>query len=67
MTKISTTTEYIELEGDYGPVDGVEVTCGECGHSETSFGTGAGSLNRCALLLRENCPRGEQNLYDASE
>ena len=63
MARIETTTDYIEIEGDYGPVDGVEVTCSKCGHSEQSGGTHDGSINRCARLLRENCPLGESNYY----
>lgn len=63
MARISTQTAHVELDGDYGTVEGVELTCDRCGHSEESFGTGDASLMRCALLLRENCPRGEKNFY----
>lgn len=63
MAKVGTTTSYVVLDGDYGPVDGVEVTCHRCQHSEESFGTDEPSLRRCAYLLRENCPRGENNYY----
>jgi hypothetical protein len=62
--KVATTTSYVDLEGDYGTVEGVEVTCDKCGHSEESFGTEDGSLKRCAYLLRENCPLGESNYYE---
>lgn len=64
MPRVTTTTSYVDLDGDYGSVEGVEVTCGKCGHSEESFGTDEPSLRRCAYLLRENCPRGEKNYYD---
>jgi hypothetical protein len=64
MTKVSTTTFYVDLDGDYGSVDGFEVTCGRCGHSGESFGTDEPSLRRCAYLLHENCPRAENNYYD---
>lgn len=64
MAKVSTTTSYVDLDGDYGSVDGVEVTCERCGHSEESFATDEPSLKRCAYLLRENCPRAENNYYD---
>lgn len=67
MTKVSTTTSYVDLDGDYGSVDGVEVTCERCGHSEESFGTDEPSLKRCAYLLRENCPRAENNYYDVGQ
>ena len=63
LTVVSTTTNYVDLDGDYGTVEGVEVTCDKCGHSEESFGTGDSSLSRCAYLLRENCPRAEKNFY----
>lgn len=67
MARVSTTTDYTEVDGDYGSVDGVEVTCSRCGHSEQSAGTHEGSLRRCTFLLRENCPRGESNFYDVDE
>lgn len=64
MPKVSTTTAYVELDGDYGSVEGVEVTCDRCGQSQESFGTDDRSLRRCARLLRENCPNGENNFYE---
>lgn len=65
--KVSTTIAYVDLDGDYNSVEGVEVTCDRCGHSEESYGTGVSSLKRCALLLRENCPKGEINFYDVED
>jgi hypothetical protein len=65
--KVTTTIAYVDLDGDHGSVEGVEVTCDRCGHSEESFGTGDASLKRCALLLRENCPRNEKNYYELDE
>ena len=67
MAKITATVSYVELEGDYGPVDGVEVTCSSCGHSEESYGTSEASLKRCARLLHENCPRRENNFYEIED
>ena len=32
MAYVSTTTDYVDLDGDYGTVEGVEVTCSKCGH-----------------------------------
>ena len=46
--RVASTTNYVDVEGDYGFVDGVEVTCDRCGHYEESCGTGDGSLGRCA-------------------
>lgn len=64
MAKVSTTVSYVDLDGDYGTIEGVEVTCDRCGHSEESFGVDDRSVRRCALLLRENCPRNEKNFYE---
>ena len=63
MAMVKTTKDYVDLEGDYGNVEGVELTCEKCGHSEESFGTDEPSLLRCAALLRENCPMRESNFY----
>ncbi len=43
--------------------EGVTVTCGECGHKVQSFGTTERSIRRCFFLLKEECPRGENNFY----
>ena len=66
MPQVTTSINYLDIDGDYGIVEGVEVTCDKCGHSEESGGTGENSLLRCAALLRENCPRGERNFYDVN-
>lgn len=63
MAQVTTSTAYVDVEGDYGSFEGVEVTCDRCGHAEQSGGTHDGSRTRCAYLLRENCPRGEKNFY----
>lgn len=63
MARVKTTVEYVAVDGDYGIVDGVEVTCDKCGHSEESGGTDEPSLMRCAAKLRENCPLNEGNYY----
>jgi hypothetical protein len=63
MARVNTMIDYIDIEGDHGSFEGVEVTCNKCGHSEQSGGTHGSSINRCAYLLRENCPRGERNFY----
>ena len=67
MARVQTTTSLVELDGDYGTVEGIEVTCDRCGHSVESFGTDDPSLMRCGYLLREECPRGEQNFYVVGE
>ena len=56
--------DHGEQEGDYGTmVPCTTATCGRCGHSSESFGTGEGSIKRCLVLLREECPNGESNFY----
>ena len=64
MAKVSTTLEYLDVEGDYGHVEGVQLTCDKCGNTAESAGTHEGSVGRCAYLLRETCPLKEINFYD---
>ena len=66
--RVACTIEEIELENDSGRlVESVEATCGRCGHTTESFGTGDGSRARCLVLLREECPKGERNHYVESD
>jgi hypothetical protein len=41
----------------------VIVTCNRCEHEEESFGQGPASVKRCMALMKENCPRDEDNFY----
>jgi hypothetical protein len=59
--------EQTEMEGEYGPVDGMCATCRRCGYQTESFGTSEGSINRCLALMREECPEGENNFYVDAE
>lgn len=52
--------EEVETADGY---EGVEATCSRCGHTEESNGTGEGSVKRCLVMLRENCPNNESNFY----
>lgn len=53
-----------ELETETGRwIDGVVVECLRCGHETESFGTTESSVKRCLVLLREECPEGEENFY----
>lgn len=52
-----------DLDGDRGTVPGVIAICSKCGYETQSFGTGEGSRLRCLVLLREECPEGENNFY----
>lgn len=55
--------EVVDLDGDYGSVEGVEATCSRCGHVTESFGTGSASIRRCLALMRDECPLDESNYY----
>jgi hypothetical protein len=61
--RVPCVVEAVELEGDYRPVEGVEAACTRCGHVTESFGTSDASIRRCLALMREECPRNEQNYY----
>jgi hypothetical protein len=65
--KVQVEIEEIELEGDYAPVPSVCARCSRCGHETESYGTGTGSVKRCLVLLREECPEDENNFYVADE
>ena len=51
------------LPGDYANVEGVTATCSRCGHTTESYGTSDASISRCLVLLRDECPREENNFY----
>lgn len=59
--------DYVDLEGDYGVLEGVTATCSRCGHEMASFGTGDASVRRCFVLLHETCAREENNFYVEAE
>lgn len=64
MARIECETEEVTLENDEGiEVDGVQATCSRCGHETESFGTSERSVKRCLVLMREECPEGENNYY----
>lgn len=65
--KVKCDVEYIDLDGDYGPVAGVRVTCSRCSAEEESFGSSEASVIRCMVLLREGCPKREKNFYVEDE
>jgi len=63
MARIETNAEETELENDDGyPVDGLVVTCSECGHTVEVYGTGDASARRAGVMLRDECPRGVGHL-----
>ncbi len=59
--------DTVDLEGDHGDVEGVQVTCSRCDHCTESFGTSDASIRRCLALLREECPNEENNYYYADD
>ena len=65
MSRIRCNVEHIELDGDYGAVDGVRVTCSKCGHQTESFGVDGPSIRRCLALMNEECECGQSNFYVA--
>lgn len=65
--RVKVEIEEITLEGDHGPVDSVCARCSRCDHETESFGTGEASVKRCLALLRDECPKDENNFYQADE
>lgn len=63
--RIQCDVEYTTMEGDYGDVDSVCVTCSKCGHQTESYGTDDRSIRRCLALMRDECSCGENNFYVA--
>jgi len=64
--KVECEVAEVDLENEDGKeVLGVCVTCSRCDHQTHSFGTGEASVKRCLVLLREECPNGENNYYDS--
>ena len=54
-----------DLDGDYSTVPGLVITCTRCQHSVEVFGTEENSAKRGAVMLRDECPLGEDNFYEA--
>lgn len=66
MAKVECSVEEVDLKNDRGVlVRGVRVECGRCDRKEESFGITQKSVTRCVMLLKENCPMGESNYYEA--
>ena len=64
--RVSVSIYEEEVEGDYGYCDGLRLTCDKCGFSVEVGGTSDRSAARGATMLRDGCPEGENNYYDAS-
>ena len=54
-----------DLDGDYGTIPGLVITCARCRHSVEVFGTEDNSVKRGGVMLREECPFDEDNFYTA--
>lgn len=65
--RVNCEVDEIEMEGDYAPVAGLCVRCGKCGHEAEVYGTSGRSLRRGLIMLREECPEGENNFYVATD
>ncbi len=64
MARIKCEITETTLEGEHGnDIDSVTATCSKCGHTTESYGTEDGSIKRCLVLMREECPKGEKNFY----
>ncbi len=63
MAKIHCDVHEVDLDGDYGTVQGISVTCSRCGHYVEVYGTSDASYARAGVTLKEECPRRENNFY----
>jgi hypothetical protein len=60
-------SEEILTNDDGIDVPGVVVSCSRCDHETESFGTSDRSVKRYLVLMREECPNGEDNFYTSDE
>jgi hypothetical protein len=61
--RVACDIDYVELDGDFGAVEGVCATCRRCEHETESYGTSDASIRRCLALLGDECPKDETNCY----
>lgn len=63
--RVRVTVEEVELDaGDSDhTIDGMKVCCGRCCHEVEVFGTEDSSIKRGCVMLREECPKKENNFY----
>jgi hypothetical protein len=62
--RVNVEIHQTDVEGDYAQVDGLLLVCGRCGHEVEVAGTSGASARRGAVMLREECPKSENNYYD---
>jgi ribosomal protein S27E len=66
MAKVEVETEEVLLENELQQVvGGIRVRCTRCDHEVDVFGTSDQSVRRGCIMLREECPQGEENFYSA--
>lgn len=66
--RVNCSIAEVELEGDYGEVEGLCATCSRCGNETESYGTSDASVRRCLVPDARGVPqRGEQLLSDRRE
>lgn len=63
--RILVEVDNIELEGDYGTIPSVRVTCTQCGESVEVYGRSERSVKRGCIMLKEMC--GGNNFYTTDE
>lgn len=63
MPRVEVEIEETEVDGR----PGLKVTCAKCGHETCVYGQGLRSARRAAIMLKEECPEGEENFYKVDE
>lgn len=68
MAKVEVEIEEVLLENERGiEVESICATCSRCDHEVEVYGTSDMSVRRACIMLREDCPMGEENFYSANE
>lgn len=68
MAQVECQIERVTLYNDDNrQVFGIEATCSRCDHVTQCFGTTSRSVRRALLMMREDCPRNEENYYKADD
>ena len=64
--KVNVRISEIVLENEDGyDIPSIMTACSRCGTTTESFGQSDRSVRRCLVLLREGCPRNENNFYES--
>lgn len=67
MSTVYCDITYGTTENDDGEeVDCTYANCQECDATIMSYGMSNRSVRRCLVVMREECPNGEENYYMAS-